>query len=202
MKISPKDLGAESLYKLLTGSVVPRPIAWITTKSVAGFINVAPFSAFTFVSNKPPMVAVSIGKKKGVLKDTARNIIDLREYVVNIADSDAIEQLHMSAEECPPDVSEADKLGIELEESEQVLVPRIRTAPISFECRLVQMLQFGDFATNLFIGEIVLFHVRDGLLQDGKIDTLKLRPICRLGGPNYASLGSIVSMKPIKVTAK
>ena len=90
MDILAVSLGADAAYKLLTGVVVPRPIAWVTTISTAGVVNLAPFSAFTFVSNKPPMVGINVGRKAGQLKDTARNIHETGEFVVNIADETMI----------------------------------------------------------------------------------------------------------------
>ena len=101
MKIDPAELGAEKAYRLLTGIVVPRPIAWVTSLSQAGTVNLAPFSAFTFVSPKPPMLAISVGRKSGVYKDTARNILDREEYVIHIADSPLMSAVHESSAEHP-----------------------------------------------------------------------------------------------------
>jgi len=202
MDISAADLGPEATYKLLTGIVVPRPIAWVTTRSIAGTVNLAPFSAFTFVSNKPPMVGINVGRKAGVLKDTGTNILETREFVVNIADDSLVEPLHLSAIEHPAEVSEVDVLGLDLVEGARVRVPRLAAAPISLECRLHRSIAFGDTGSEFMVGEILLFHVRDGLLADGKIDTAALRPLCRIGGPNYARLGEIIRMRPVAQTAK
>src|SRR5215469_13568680 len=106
MRIDPAYLDAELAYRLITGIVVPRPIAWVTTLSRSGVLNLAPFSAFTFVSPKPPMLAISIGRKAGIYKDTARNILDGEEYVVHIADSPLMTAVHESSVEHPPEVSE------------------------------------------------------------------------------------------------
>nr|WP_246088393.1 flavin reductase [Phreatobacter stygius] len=100
--IQAKDLAAEACYRLLTGLVVPRPIAWVTTVSATGTVNLAPFSHFTFVSPKPPMLAISVGQKAGVYKDTARNIMTSEEFVVHIADRPLIPAVHDSAVEHPP----------------------------------------------------------------------------------------------------
>ncbi len=202
MQIRPEELGAEEAYKLLTGMVVPRPIAWITTLSATGSVNLAPFSAFTFVSPKPPMLAVSIGHKAGVYKDTAQNILRTEEYVVHIADQPLIEAVHGSAVEYPPHVSEADMLGLETVPSEKVAPPRVAAAPIAMECRLRHVMEFGETRSRLIVGEVVLIHLRDGLAHAGKIDTRALNPICRIAGPNYASLGEIVTLAAIAQTSK
>ncbi len=200
MQIDPNTLSNAEAYKLLTGMVVPRPIAWVTSVSESGLINAAPFSAFTFVSNKPPMVGISVGRFQGGFKDTARNIRESKEFVVNIADTPMLHQLHMSSAEYPPDVSEVSELNIDLAPSAEIGTPRIAKAPVSMECRLHQILEFGELKSNFYVGEVVLFHVRDGLAVDGKIDTKVLDPIARLGGPNYVDLGDIVTMPTVPVT--
>jgi len=202
LQIDPATLDAEQAYKLLVGVVVPRPIAWVTTISGAGVVNLAPFSAFTFVSPKPPMLAISVGRKGSVYKDTARNILASEEFVVHIADTSLIEPLHRSADEVPPDVSEVDLLGLETIASIRVRPPRLLRAPIAAECRLRHCIELGDTRSRLLIGEVVLFHFRGGLMQAGKIDTRALDPICRLGGPSYAALGETVTMAPVRQTSK
>lgn len=202
MQIRPEELEAEESYKLLTGMVVPRPIAWITTLSASGSVNLAPFSAFTFVSPKPPMLAVSIGHKAGVYKDTAQNILRTEDYVIHIADQPLIEAVHGSAVEYPPDVSEAEVLGLEMVPSVKVAPPRIKAAPLALECRLRHVMEFGETRSRLLVGEVVLIHLRDGLANGGKIDTRALNPICRIAGPNYATLGEIVTLTAITQTPK
>jgi flavin reductase (DIM6/NTAB) family NADH-FMN oxidoreductase RutF len=201
MDIAPETLNVESTYKLLTGCVVPRPIAWVTTLSNDERVNAAPFSAFTFVSTKPPMVGVSIGKKLGVMKDTPRNILARGEFVVNIGDLNLLDQLHLSAQEYPPDVSEVEELNIEVLPSVRIKTPRIAKAPVALECKFNQVVSFGE-RTSFYVGEIVNFHIRDGLLKNGKIETVELNPVCRLGGPNYATLGEIITKKTIFVSSK
>ncbi len=202
MDIIPGDLTAEQSYKLLTGMVVPRPIAWVTTLSSDGVANLAPFSAFTFVSPKPPMLAISVGSKAGVYKDTARNILAREEYVVHIADQPLIEKVHRSAIEYAPEVDEIRELGLKTVPSRHVAPPRIEVAPVALECRLRQCLEFGDTRSRLLVGEIVHIHLRDDLVVDGKIDTMKLNPIARIAGPTYATLGEIIRMTPIAQTTK
>ena len=197
MKIDPSALDAEANYKLLTGIVVPRPIAWISSLGSNEQINLAPFSAFTFVSNQPPMLAVTIGRRLGALKDTARNIANRREFVVNIANLDLLEALHSSGTEYPEEVSEVELLKLSTQASERVRCPRLAAAPVSMECVLHNIIEFGVAKSQLVIGEILLFHIRDDLTENGKVDTQKLNPICRLGGPLYATLGKVFGMKEI-----
>lgn len=202
MIVEPQTLSAQQSYRLLTGIVVPRPIAWVSTLNAGGTVNLAPFSAFTFVSPKPPMIGISIGRKAGVYKDTARNILANEHYVVHIADRTLLEKLHASSEEFPEDVSEAEQLDIETIPSDLVATPRIAAAPVAMECRLRHMNEYGDTRSRFIVGEIVRFHVRDGLVRDGKIETSELDPICRLAGPNYADLGEIVTMRSVYQTPK
>jgi flavin reductase (DIM6/NTAB) family NADH-FMN oxidoreductase RutF len=202
MDIPAAGLGPEATYKLITGIIVPRPIAWVTTLPPGGVVNLAPFSAFTFVSNKPPMVGINVGRKGGRLKDTGVNIHAAREFVVNIADEDLFEPVHLSAVEHAPEVSEAGLLGLELIPSQFVRAPRLAAAPISLECRFHSATAYGDTGSEFMVGEVLMFHIRDGLCVNGKIDTANLRPLCRIGGPNYAKLGEIISMQPIGQTPK
>ncbi len=111
MRIDPGDLDAERIYRLMTGIVVPRPIAWVTSLSRNGVLNLAPFSAFTFVSQKPPMLAISVGRKGPDYKDTAHNILDTEEYVIHIADTPLMSAVHDSSVEHPPEVSEVEELN-------------------------------------------------------------------------------------------
>lgn len=202
MELDPGTLAAEASYKLLTGIVVPRPVAWVTTQSAAGIVNLAPFSAFTFVSPKPPMLAISVGHKAGIYKDTARNILASEEFVIHIADRTLIEPVHLSSIEHPPEISEVERLGLAVAPCARVRVPRLRDVPIGMECRLRHCLEFGDTRSRLLVGEVLMFHFREGLLRDGKIDSAQLDPICRLAGPRYATLGEIVTMASVAQTPK
>jgi flavin reductase (DIM6/NTAB) family NADH-FMN oxidoreductase RutF len=202
MRILASDLDPPQTYKLLTGIIVPRPIAWISSQSESGVLNLAPFSAFTFVSNKPPMIGVNIGRKAGVMKDTGNNILARGEYVVHIADEGLLPQLHESSQEHPPEISEVQVLGLETVASDFVSVPRLAAPPVAMECRLHRSIPFGVTGSEFMVGEVLAFHVRDGLARDFKIDTLALNPVCRLGGPNYATLGKVVTMRAVFQSTK
>ncbi len=202
MRIDPAYLDPETAYRLITGVVVPRPIAWVTSLSATGVLNLAPFSAFMFVSPKPPMLAISVGRKRNVYKDTAQNILNNEEYVVHIADSSLMTAVHESSTEHPPEVSEVEELRLSTLPGERIKVPRLAAAPIAMECRFRQCLEFGETRSRLIIGEVLVFHIRDGLLQNGKIETEALDPIARVAGPRYAKLGEITTLKPVFQTSK
>lgn len=121
--ILPESLDAVQAYKLLTGVIVPRPIAWVSTISAAGTTNLAPFSYFTSVSNKPPMVGINIGQEYGGRKDTARNILQTEEFVVNVAHWGQLKDLHASADHHPPEISEIELLGLKTLPSLQIKPP-------------------------------------------------------------------------------
>jgi len=202
MRIDPAYLDPETAYRLITGVVVPRPIAWVTSLSTTGVLNLAPFSAFMFVAPKPPMLAISVGRKGNIYKDTAQNILNNEEYVVHIADSSLMNAVHESSTEHPSDVSEVDELGLATLPGERIKVPHLAAAPIAMECRFRQCLEFGETRSRLIIGEVLVFHIRDGLLQNGKIETEALDPIARIAGPRYARLGEITTLKPVFQTSK
>ena len=205
LQIDPGPQTHQENYRLMTGLVVPRPIAWITTLSPDGTVNLAPFSAFAFVCHKPPMVSITAGLheygRKGQFKDTVVNILRNREYVVNIANRALLSVLHASSAEYPAGQSEVEALGLETCESHSVKTPRIAAAPAALECRLHTTMELGEAGDRIVIGQVVMFQVADRLLRNGKVDTRELDPIARLGGPNYATFGDIVTMPPAEVLA-
>ncbi len=198
--IASASLDAEGCYRLLSGIVVPRPIAWISSVSQAGVLNLAPFSCYTYVCSKPPMIGVNIGLRAGERKDTSRNIAESGEFVVNIGDDTMIEKIHQSADEFPPEVSEVELLGLNTTNSAEIGTPRLADVPISMECRLHSVQEFGQTRAEFIVGEVVMFHIRSDLYKNGKVETTSLRPVARIGGPNYATLGEIITMEPISRT--
>jgi flavin reductase (DIM6/NTAB) family NADH-FMN oxidoreductase RutF len=183
----------DALYKLLTGSVVPRPIAWVTTISPEGLANAAPFSAYTFVCNRPPMVLINVGRVDRQ-KDTARNIIETGCFVVNLAVRSMLEQMNASSAPYPLDVSETSELGIELTPSRLVAAPRIAASPVNMECRLERVIDFGEEGSQSFVGEVVMWHVADHLYDNGKINQEQLHPVGRVGGAVYSTIGQLLPM--------
>ncbi|MCU1480524.1 MAG: hypothetical protein JWQ19_1310 [Subtercola sp.] len=196
--IDPDDLQTSGRYRLLTGIVVPRPIAWVTSQLTPGApVNLAPFSCFTFVCYEPMLVAFVVGRKLGSRKDTATNIAESGEFVLHIADEPLAASLHSSAVEHPSSVSEADHLGLSTITSDVVAVPRLAAAPIALECRLDQTIEFGDIRSEMIVGRVLRIHIRDGLLSNGKIETADLNPLARIGGPRYTTMGDVISLPPI-----
>jgi len=190
----PADLTALENYKLLIGAIIPRPIAWVTSLGPTGVINAAPFSAFTFVSSDPPMVGVNAGRRDGELKDTPRNIRDMKEFVVNIVSVPLGQQMHQTSADYPPGVGELKAVGLTPVESQLIKTPGILEAPVRMECRLHSILEFGDGPAWFMVGDVVAFHVRRDIIQNGKIDSFALDPLGRLGGPNYAALGRPITL--------
>lgn len=195
MIIDPLNMTAQQNYKLLIGSVVPRPIAWVSTMSLDGVANLAPYSFFTVVSRNPPMLAFSVGEgveaRAGTVKDTLQNIRENKEFVINIVTAPLANEMAKSGEHIAREVDEFEYTGLTAAESIEVSVPRVLEAPINMECRLHDIIQLGD--DHLVIGKLVKFHVKDELYQNGRINLEKLAPIGRLAG-NYAPVETIFSL--------
>lgn len=190
------ELSSSEAYKLLTGVVVPRPIAWITTQDANGLVNLAPFSSFNYVADTPPMLAVNIGlHDDGCLKDTARNIRESGEFVVNVTSRAALELMNASSARYAPGASEAEALGIELMPSKVVAAPRVAASPVQMECRLSQVVPLGPGVNTLYIGEVIMFHLAQHVYDGRHVDSVAIDPLARLGGPFYASLGEIIKLK-------
>jgi flavin reductase (DIM6/NTAB) family NADH-FMN oxidoreductase RutF len=202
MHIDPLDLDIRSRYRLLISSVVPRPIALVSTVGEDGVYNVAPFSMFMGVSSNPPMLAVSIASRKGAEKDTTRNIKKLRDFVVNVVDESLAEKMNLTSADLPPEVSEFEYAGLTPVESVKVRSPRVKEAPVSMECSLVESIRVGDSPNDLFIGQVRLFHVADDLFNGSIVEIEKLRPLGRLGEFLYCNVRDIFEMPRPKLGEK
>jgi flavin reductase (DIM6/NTAB) family NADH-FMN oxidoreductase RutF len=182
MQLDPALQSAAENYKLLTNLVVPRPIAWVTSQSQSGVVNLAPYSFFNAVGSNPLYVIVSVGKRdNGELKDTAKNIQASGEFVVNMVTEDMFDAMNISAADFPPDQSELDATKLGTTESVHVTVPRIAQAQVSLECKLFSTQKLGD--NTLIIGEIVMFHVADHLMGP-RLHMNNFAPLGRLGSPS------------------
>lgn len=196
MDISFESLSRGERYHLLNGIVVPRPIAWITSKSEAGVVNLAPFSTFNIVSYEPPLVGVNmLLNAQGKLKDSTSNLLASKEFVVNIGSEEMVSTIHKSAYPYPPEVAEPEVLGLSLLQSVDVAPPRLADAPLSMECRLHHVVELSEDGSKFMVGRVLRLHARDGLINDGQIDSALLRPAFRLGGAAYGTLGNIVVPK-------
>ncbi|MCS1350691.1 flavin reductase family protein [Mechercharimyces sp. CAU 1602] len=200
MQIDPAQQATKDNYKLLIGSILPRPIAFVTSMDTNGVVNAAPFSFFNVVGTEPPMISIScIRKPGGREKDTARNIRTTGEFVVQVVDKDNVEEVNEASTEFPSGVSEVEMVGLKLLPSDKVAPPRVKKAKIHMECRLQQIIPIGAGEgdhpnADLIIGEVILFHIKDELLFEGKIDTAQLDPLGRLAGVEYGSIGERFAM--------
>ncbi|PYZ92331.1 hypothetical protein CR194_15980 [Salipaludibacillus keqinensis] len=195
--IHPNQLSKKETYRLLTSAVAPRPIAFVTSISEDGVLNAAPFSYFNLISAEPPLLSISIGRKQGHQKDTARNILQVGEFVVHVTDEDNVKAVNETSMNLPSDQSEVEKVGLSPTVSDVVGVPSLKESKVRFECTLEKHLVFEerDSATDFIIGRIVNCYVDDNLYKDGVVRTDKLKPVARLGGKEYASLGKIFELE-------
>jgi flavin reductase (DIM6/NTAB) family NADH-FMN oxidoreductase RutF len=195
---APTDaLTHDQLYRFLTGAVVPRPIAWVTTLDPgSGVVNAAPFSFFTACCVAPPTVCFAAGSAAGgAEKDTVRNVRAAGEFVVNVVTEDLGAAMNVTATSFPPHVSELAEAGLTPAPSVAVRPPRIAESPINMECRLDRIVELGSgpHTHYLVIGQVVGYHVRDGLIDEQhRIDVRALRPLGRLAGSFYCRTGDWV----------
>jgi flavin reductase (DIM6/NTAB) family NADH-FMN oxidoreductase RutF len=195
MNVSPSNLSHNELYGLILNSVAPRPIAWVSTLSASGQANLAPFSFFNCVCIEPPLLAFGPGLRApkqpgstdGEAKDTLRNVRETKEFVVNIVTYDLAEAMNKTSGEYDASVNEFELAQVATAPSQVIKVPRVAASPVSFECRLYQILDFSPSpqSSSLVIGEIVSIHVDDANLKDGKLDRNSLDLIGRMGGIQY-----------------
>jgi flavin reductase (DIM6/NTAB) family NADH-FMN oxidoreductase RutF len=194
--IDPIGLPPRDMARLLNSLVVPRPVAWVSTLDANGVRNLAPFSFFNAVGSNPPLVMISVGSRAGQPKDTLRNLQDLGEMVIHIADESLAEALNLTSGEYDPSVDEFALAGLEVAPCAVVRPPRIAQAPIALEVKLVQLVPVPPTGYTLLIGQVVYVHLRDGLLRpNGLVDAQLLRPIARLGGSEYTTIGEVFKME-------
>ena len=197
MIIDPSELDTLSVYKLLIGSVVPRPIAWVSSRSRDGIPNLAPFSFFTVASRNPPMLAISIGPRTGgesYAKDTLTNVRESQQYVINIVSYSLANKMHETSINHPPEVDEFKRAGVTPADCEVVEIARVAEAKISMECSLEHILKLGT--DHLVIGRMHRFHVEDALIHNGRIDLQALDSVGRMAG-NYTRIQSLFDL-PLK----
>lgn len=195
LSIDPSVNTERENYKLLTGSIIPRPIAFVTTLSDQGVLNGAPFSYFNIVSANPPMVSLAIQRNGQSLKDTARNIHNTKEFVVHIVDEQNVTKVNETAASLPPNQSEIDHVNLTPVSSIKVSVPGVEEAKVRMECKLEHSIELGEGSTDFIIGRIVQFHIDETIYEQGKIDPTGLAAVSRLAGNDYATIGEIFSIK-------
>ena len=202
MVIDPQSF--DRFNMILTGVVVPRPIAFVSTRSTEGIVNLAPYSFFNAMAYRPPTLVFSSSRRApgwaDKRKDTLTNIEETGEYVVNIVVDDIAAAMNATAAEYPAHISEFDIAGLTEAPSELVKAPRVAESPVNMECRLVQVVNIGEHphAHGIVIGEIVRMHLRDDLIYHGpngaRIDHAALRPTGRLAGNMYCRTDDVYEL--------
>ncbi len=189
LKVSEAELNeiTSIFYRIL----IPRPIAWVSTKSKEGIDNLAPFSFYGGVTANPPIVSLGIGRRKGKHKDTAQNIIDTQECVIHLTSTELSEKMVVTSAELPPKEDEFEIAGINKLNSVDVKPPRIKEAHIAMEGKLYRHIEVGNSPGDMILIEIIRIHIDDSVLDErGKPDVSKIEPLARLGGREYASLNN------------
>jgi flavin reductase (DIM6/NTAB) family NADH-FMN oxidoreductase RutF len=187
MKFDFESLNEDMRYRLMLATVLPRPIAWVTSQDSDGLVNAAPFSFFNVFGTEPATVGIGVGRNSPTQpKDTCLNIRATEEFVVNLVPFSAAEKMRASSMPFPPHVSEVSAVGLQTSPSERVAPPRIAESPAAFECKFMQEIRLGNF--SLILGRIVMLHVRDEAVLDAgrlHIDAANMDLIGRMEGALY-----------------
>lgn len=189
LEIDPAQLDRRAAYKLMISLIVPRPIAWVSTISPHGSLNLAPFSYFNGISSHPPIVMIAVGARRGERKDTWRNIEQTREFAISVVVPELVDAMVLSSGEFPPEVDEFKEAGVTPIDSTRIKPPRIAESPVSLECTLEKIVEVAGSA--LILGRVVLYHIREDLMVEGSVDPRKLMPVARLGDDYYSHLGEV-----------
>jgi flavin reductase (DIM6/NTAB) family NADH-FMN oxidoreductase RutF len=197
MKITLRDLDHRDSYKLLMGTVVPRPIALVSTIGADGIFNLAPFSAFTTLGVKPAIVCFCVASKRdGKKKDTLANIEYSRDFVINVVTEELAEAMNLTSTGFPSNVDEFKEAGLTPLGCDLVKAPRLAESPVNMECQFLQVLEFGQKPqhSTVVIGEVLLVHIGDDVYRDGEIQLPRLKVVGRLGGNAYCRTTDIFEM--------
>ena len=192
------DLATTEAYGLIVGAIIPRPIGWVSTISADGTANLAPFSFFNLVSSAPPVLMVAPGGRRGAgEKDTLANVRAVPELVHHVVDEAHAELMNATSAELPHGVDELAHVGLESVPSDLVRPPRLASAAVAMEARVTQVIPVGEGSSyHMILARVLKVHVRADLIgPDGRIDPERLRPIARLGGDGYTTLGRVFQMK-------
>lgn len=204
MIIDPANQPFADNHKLMIGSIVPRPIAFVSSLSRDGIPNLAPFSYFNGVCSNPPTIIFAPGRRgyDGKTKDTLNNIRETEEFVVNIVSEDIVHQMVTCATDFDPDVNEFEESGLTPAPAQKVSPPLVKESKVSFECNLNQIVEVGDGTAGsgfVVIGTIILFHIDDDVYKEGRIDLESLNPVGRLAGNSYIRITDVFeSVRKIK----
>lgn len=200
MNLNLDDLSPNAIYHLMTQTVVPRPIAWVLTESSSENFNLAPFSYFAPISSNPPLLMISIGKKPdGTLKDSAVNAIKNKQLVIHIASTQSAEIMTQTSASLAYGQSEVQASDIELIPFDGFALPRVAQCPIAFGCSLHDVIEMGNTPQHLIIAKIEQVYIDDTVVEQNQerliIDALKVDPLSRLGGNDYATLEKTITVK-------
>ena len=203
MILNPEELSRKDRYKLVIGAMVPRPIAWVSSMRANGDLNLAPFSYFTAVCPEPMTLLFCPGwsSARNVRKDTWRNIEEVPEFVINITNEETAVAMNRSATEFKRGINEFEWAGVTPAPSETIRVPRVLEAPVSFECKLQQIVGVSDAPGGgaAVFGEVQRIHIRDDIYRDGYVDIHALKPIGRLAGAGYTRVTDLFEMARLPV---
>jgi flavin reductase (DIM6/NTAB) family NADH-FMN oxidoreductase RutF len=191
MFLEAAQLSHPDLYRILIGSIAPRPVAWVGTRSRDGVNNLAPFSFYNCFSSKPPIIGFStIPRPDGRKKDTLQNVLDTQCFTLNAASHALVKHMSKSAATLEPDEDEFLYAGLTPVDASHVAAPYVKEALLVFECKLREVISFGNEpgSGNLILGEILYIHVDDSIYQNGRIDFEKLDPVGRLAGNWYSTI--------------
>ncbi|WP_168563775.1 flavin reductase family protein [Crateriforma spongiae] len=197
MNFSASELSARAMYHWMVGLITPRPIAWVSTRSSAGHVNLAPFSFFNGVGAKPPcLMFCPANNDDGSPKDTLRNLTETGQFAVSIVNEAVVDAMNMTAGAFDHEVDEYDVAKIEKADCVTIDVPRVSDAIATFECELMQAIQLGTGpgGANLVIGHIRHLHVADGLVADGRLKLRDLKTVGRMGGPLYCRTNDLFDL--------
>ncbi len=184
MNLNPNEMNGKNRYKLTTGVILPRPIAWVSTQDSQGNLNVAPYSFFTVATVNPlTLIFCPQNPKPNTPKDTLRNVIETEEFVINLTNEDTAVAMNKTATTLPHGQSEFELAGLTPAPSQTVAVPRVAEAPVAFECKLNQIVTVG--AGSTVFGTVTNIYVRDNIYVDGYVQLDQFQPIGRLMGNDY-----------------
>ena len=193
-RFDPAEMAPKDFYRVLNSVVVPRPIAWVCTRSAEGVHNLAPHSFYTVACVDPPVVQfTSVGRK-----DSLNNVEATGEFTISVTPEELFEQVNATSTDFPPDHDEAEHTGVVLEDSDVVGVKRVAASPVTLECRLHSTLSFGD--STVVFGRVVAVSAHSDAVRDGRPRIEALRPLARLGGNEWSTIGELKEIRRIPFT--
>jgi flavin reductase (DIM6/NTAB) family NADH-FMN oxidoreductase RutF len=200
ISMTPETMEARAPYHLLTSIAAPRPIAWVSTINADGVPNLAPFSFYNAVAGFPPTIMFSVScrvRTEPRIKDTLRNVQEVGEFVSHVVDEELAAAMILTAADWSPGRNEFEIAGLQAVPSIDVRPPRIALAPVAMECKVIQIVPVEGATNVMVLGRVLRFHVREDLFRrNGLVDTIKMRPISRMGGPvEYAKIGELFHLE-------